>query len=44
MIPRPYDADGLPAQFVSAFGHSIEQGTAAEFRQATDLMTGSAAA
>ena len=37
-------ADGLPAQFVSAFGHSIEQGTAAEFRQATDLMTGSAAA
>ncbi|MFF5801630.1 Rad52/Rad22 family DNA repair protein [Streptomyces albogriseolus] len=36
--------DGLPAQFVSAFGHPIEQGTAAEFRQATDLMRGSAAA
>ncbi|NEE12025.1 hypothetical protein G3M58_36910 [Streptomyces sp. SID7499] len=35
---------GLPAQFQSAFGHSIEQGTAAEFRQATDLMAGSAAA
>lgn len=35
---------GLPAQFQSAFGHPIEQGTAAEFRQATDLMTGSAAA
>lgn len=30
--------DGLPAQFESAFGHAIEQGTAAEFRQATDLM------
>jgi hypothetical protein len=37
-------ADGLPAQFQSAFGHPIEQGTAAEFRQARDLMTGSAAA
>jgi hypothetical protein len=37
-------ADGLPAQFVSAFGHPIEEGTAAEFRQARDLMTGSAAA
>ncbi|MFE3169293.1 Rad52/Rad22 family DNA repair protein [Streptomyces sp. NPDC059224] len=37
-------ADGLPAQFVSAFGHPIDQGTAAEFRQARDLMTGSAAA
>ena len=36
--------EGLPEQFVSAFGHSIEQGTAAEFRQARDLMTGSAAA
>lgn len=35
--------EGLPAQFQSAFGHSIEQGTAAEFRQARDLMTGSAA-
>lgn len=35
---------GLPAQFQSAFGHPIEQGTAAEFRQATNLMTGSAAA
>ncbi|MFF7534909.1 Rad52/Rad22 family DNA repair protein [Streptomyces bobili] len=35
---------GLPEQFVSAFGHPIEQGTAAEFRQARDLMTGSAAA
>ncbi|MBL1107383.1 hypothetical protein JK361_22715 [Streptomyces sp. 5-8] len=37
-------AEGLPAQFESAFGHPIEQGTAAEFRQARDLMTGSAAA
>lgn len=37
-------ADGLPAQFQTAFGHPIEQGTAAEFRQARDLMTGSAAA
>lgn len=37
-------AEGLPAQFQSAFGHPIEQGTAAEFRQARDLMTGSAAA
>ncbi|MGA5506863.1 Rad52/Rad22 family DNA repair protein [Streptomyces umbrinus] len=36
--------DGLPAQFAEAFGHPIEQGTAAEFRQATNLMTGSAAA
>ncbi|MFF9205108.1 Rad52/Rad22 family DNA repair protein [Streptomyces sp. NPDC014986] len=36
--------DGLPAQFQAAFGHPIEQGTAAEFRQARDLMTGSAAA
>lgn len=37
-------AEGLPAQFVTAFGHPIDQGTAAEFRQARDLMTGSAAA
>jgi len=37
-------ADGLPAQFQAAFGHSIDQGTAAEYRQARDLMTGSAAA
>lgn len=37
-------ADGLPAQFESAFGHPIDQGTAAEYRQARDLMTGSAAA
>lgn len=37
-------ADGLPDQFVTAFGHPIDQGTAAEFRQARDLMTGSAAA
>lgn len=36
--------DGLPAQFESAFGHAIEQGTAAEFWQATDLMRGSVAA
>jgi Rad52/22 family double-strand break repair protein len=37
-------ADGLAAQFESAFGHAIEQGTAVEFRQATDLMRGSVAA
>ncbi|NUP19233.1 MAG: hypothetical protein HOZ81_24700 [Streptomyces sp.] len=36
--------EGLPDQFVSAFGHPIDQGTAAEFRQARDLMTGSKAA
>ncbi|MFC8986900.1 Rad52/Rad22 family DNA repair protein [Streptomyces sp. NPDC057115] len=36
--------DGLPAQFADAFGHPIEQGTAAEFRQATDLMRGNVAA
>lgn len=36
--------DGLPAQFSEAFGHPIEQGTAAEFRQATDLMRSTAAA
>jgi hypothetical protein len=35
---------GLPAQFESTFGHSIEQGTAAEFREATALMRGTAAA
>ncbi|MEU6229950.1 Rad52/Rad22 family DNA repair protein [Streptomyces sp. NPDC047042] len=35
---------GLAEQFVTAFGHPIDQGTAAEFRQARDLMTGSAAA
>lgn len=37
-------ADGLPAQFADAFGHPIEQGTAAEFRQAAELMRGSVAA
>lgn len=37
-------ADGLPNQFQATFGHPIEQGTAAEFREATDLMRGSAAA
>jgi hypothetical protein len=37
-------AEGLPAQFQASFGHPIEQGTAAEFRQARDLMVGSAAA
>lgn len=36
--------DGLPAQFASAFGHGIEQGTASEFRQATSLMRAPAAA
>jgi hypothetical protein len=36
--------DGLPAQFAEAFSHPIEQGTAAEFRQATELMRGSVAA
>ena len=36
--------EGLPAQFAGAFGHPIEQGTAAEFRQARDLMVGSVAA
>jgi hypothetical protein len=35
---------GLPAQFQSSFGHAIEQGTAAEFRQARELMAGSVAA
>jgi hypothetical protein len=37
-------ADGLPAQFKSTFGHAIEQGTTAEFREATELLRGSAAA
>lgn len=37
-------ADGLAAQFQSTFGHPIEQGTAAEFREATELMRGTAAA
>lgn len=37
-------ADGLPAQFQDTFGHPIEQGTAAEFREATALMRGSTAA
>lgn len=36
--------DGLAAQFAGAFGHPIEQGTAAEFRQATALMRNSVAA
>jgi hypothetical protein len=37
-------ADGLPAQFQAAFGHPIEQGTTAEYRQARDLMLGQPAA
>jgi len=37
-------ADGLASQFQSTFGHPIEQGTAAEFREATELMRGSVAA
>jgi hypothetical protein len=37
-------ADGLPDQFADAFGHPIDQGTVAEFKQARDLMVGSAAA
>lgn len=32
--------DGLPAQFKQTFGHPIEQGTVAEFREATALMRG----
>lgn len=36
--------DGLPAQFAQSFGHPIEQGTTDEFRQARDLMLGTAAA
>lgn len=37
-------ADGLAAQFQATFGHPIEQGTTAEFREATALMLGTAAA
>jgi hypothetical protein len=37
-------ADGLAAQFQTTFGHPIEQGTTAEFREATALMRGSVAA
>lgn len=37
-------ADGLADQFKATFGHGIEQGTAAEFREATALMRGTAAA
>jgi hypothetical protein len=37
-------AAGLAAQFQSTFGHSIEQGTTAEFREATELMRGAPAA
>lgn len=36
--------DGLPEQFQSTFGHAIAQGTTAEFREATALLRGSAAA
>lgn len=36
--------DGLPAQFQQSFGHPIDQGIAAEFRQAHELMLGTAAA
>jgi hypothetical protein len=36
--------DGLPEQFQSTFGHPIAQGTTAEFREATALLRGSAAA
>ncbi|MCZ4514537.1 hypothetical protein O3Q52_41690, partial [Streptomyces sp. ActVer] len=36
--------DGLPEQFQSTFGHAIEQGTTVEFREATALLRGSAAA
>lgn len=36
--------EGLPGQFVASFGHPIAQGTTAEYRQACDLMRGSAAA
>lgn len=35
--------DGLTDQFAQSFGHPIEQGTAAEFRQARDLMLNAAA-
>lgn len=37
-------ADGLATQFQATFGHAIEQGTAAEFREASALMRGSTAA
>lgn len=37
-------ADGLAAQFQATFGHAIEKGTAAEFREATALMRDTAAA
>lgn len=37
-------ADGLAGQFQATFNHPIEQGTAAEFREATELMRGTAAA
>jgi hypothetical protein len=37
-------ADGLPAQFQTTFGHPIEQGTTAEFREATALLHGADAA
>jgi hypothetical protein len=36
--------EGLPAQFASAFGHPIEDGTVEEFMQARQLMVGSEAA
>lgn len=36
--------EGLPQQFKDSFGHPIEQGSAAEYRQARDLMLGSVAA
>jgi outer membrane biosynthesis protein TonB len=35
---------GLPAQFKTSFGHPIEQGTTAEYRQARDLILGQSAA
>jgi len=37
-------AEGLGEQFQATFGHPIGQGTAAEFREATELMRGTAAA
>jgi hypothetical protein len=33
-----FDPQGLAAQFAGTFGHPIEQGTTAEFREATALM------
>lgn len=36
--------DQLPAQFQRAFGHTIAEGTIAEYQQARDLMLGSEAA